>query len=192
MENQSLIFAAIQKTGVLLNPDELKHIQIEHLKYNKNECLTKMGEVENYYYFIKSGSIKVSYIKEDKEFILDFWFENEIIFSFSSLIERLPSEIELRAISETVAERIHYKQLNELYKTSHAVSEIGRKLTEQIYLHKVKKQISLLTTTAEERYESLVKKSGRLILEMSVKDIASYLGIKSESLSRIRRKYKSV
>ncbi len=186
----SMLFAVMQKTGIEITPEEVTGLIFEKRTYNKDECLTRKGTIENYFYYIKNGSVKVTYFNGNMEYILDFWFENEIISSFPSLIEQSPSELELRAITTTEVERINYQQLKEYYQKSHKVSEIGRKLTEHIYLNKVKKQMNLLSLTAEERYELLLQKSKRLIQEIPVKDIASYLGIKSESLSRIRRKIK--
>jgi len=53
-------------------------------------------------------------------------------------------------------------------------------------VEKQQKQIDLLTKTAEQRYEELMNENSQVIQRISQKHIASYLGITTQSLSRIR------
>lgn len=174
-----------QLTGLLSDAIPL---HTESVCYKKGTVISRQGEVERYIYWLKSGSVKVSYFVDIKEFILDFWFTDDLFTSFASLIEQTPSVTQITALTEVVAERISYNQLVQVYKDSHQGSEIGRRMAERMYVHKTKKEIELISLTAEQRYEKLLEQSKRLILEVPVKDVASYLGILPESLSRIRRK----
>ena len=70
------------------------------------------------------------------------------------------------------------------------VSEVGRKVIEHQFILKANRELEMLSKTAEERYMELIEQSGHLILDQPVKEIASYLGIHPESLSRIRRRIK--
>lgn len=160
----------------------------ETVSYKKGEVITQQGEVEQYIYWIKEGSVKVSFFIDIKEFILDFWFADDLFTSFASLIEQTPSQTQITALTDVAVERVSYIQLQQIYKHSLQGSEIGRRMAERMYMHKTRKEIELLTLTAEQRYEKLLEQSKRLILEIPVKDVASYLGILPESLSRIRRK----
>ncbi|MEO1450402.1 MAG: helix-turn-helix domain-containing protein, partial [Bacteroidota bacterium] len=60
--------------------------------------------------------------------------------------------------------------------------------TEEEVANKQKQQIELLSKTAEERYRELLTKQPELVLRVPQKHIASYLGITTQSLSRIRKK----
>src|SRR5690606_17582715 len=142
----------------------------------------------DYIYFIRQGSVKVSYFKEINEYILDFWFEGDFFTSYVSFIERTPSLTQITALNEVHIERLHHSQLEALYKHSLSGNQIGRKMAEKMYVHKTMKEIELISLTAKQRYLRLLEKSKTLVQEVSVKDMASYLGIHPESLSRIRRK----
>lgn len=165
-----------------------KKLEPEICYYPKGSSITAQNTVEDYIYFILKGSVKVSYFKEISEYILDFWFEGDFVTSYVSFIQRKPSLTQITALNEVKAERIHHSQLELLYQQSPGGNEIGRKMAERMYIHKTMKEIELVSLTAEQRYLKLLEKSKTLVQEVSVKDMASYLGIHPESLSRIRRK----
>lgn len=183
-----MIRKLLEKTGIPASMQEVGYLQTEQVRYKKGSVITRQGGIENHIYWLQSGNVKVSYFADIKEFILDFWFEDAFFSSFVSFIERTPSLTQITALTDVTVERIHYEHLQELYRNSHQGSEIGRRMAELMYMHKTKKEMELISMTAEQRYEKLLKQSKRLILEVSVKDVASYLGIMPESLSRIRRK----
>lgn len=77
--------------------------------------------------------------------------------------------------------------LDILCETYKKAERIGRLNAERIYRRKEEREISLLTKSATERYMELAGRHPKLLQEISLKHIASYLGIKPESLSRIRK-----
>lgn len=170
------------------NPGDIPAVTAEVCSFKKDEVITAIGEVEDYIYLIKEGGVKVFYADALKEYILDFWFTGDFFTSYVSFIQRSPSLTQITALSETAVERISYQQLEKFYQEYPKGNEIGRKMAERMYVHKTLKEIALISLTAEQRYVNLLSKSKNLIHEVSVKEIASYLGIEPESLSRIRRK----
>ncbi len=68
----------------------------------------------------------------------------------------------------------------------------GDYFAETLYVHKTNREIDLLSLTAEEQYLQLLQKNPKLVNTISVKHLASYLGIQLESLSRIRQKVSSI
>jgi CRP-like cAMP-binding protein len=183
-----MLEAILSKTGLLIPPDLIPDLKIENRTYRKNEFITREGEIENYVYLIKSGGVKVTYTSNDVTFIVCVWFKGDMFSSLVSFLEQSPSMTNIIAIADTVVERVNYSQIQQYYKQHHIVSEVGRKLIEFNFILKAKKELEMLSKTAEERYMELIEQSGHLVLELSVKEIASYLGIHPESLSRIRRK----
>jgi len=103
--------------------------------------------------------------------------------SLVSFLEQTPSEVSVVAIAETEVERVDYLQIQKYYGQYHIVSEVGRKIIEYMFIYKAKKELEIMSKTAEERYQDLIDQSGHLILDLPVKEIASYLGIHPESLS---------
>jgi hypothetical protein len=86
--------------------------------------------------------------------------------------------------------RIHYDVLQNLYTSSLAINKIGRKITELLYIRRTKHDFALVTKSARERYADLVSYQPDLIKSIPQKYLSSYLGIKPESLSRLRSRYK--
>jgi len=161
---------------------------LEEVNFRKNDFLCPIGQVEQYIYFIHTGLARVYFQKESEELTLNFHFENEFVTSFSSFITQTPSRVAVQALDKVHASRIHYRAINALYNQSHNGERIGRLIAESLYLAKTNREIDLLSLSAEEQYQNLLQKNPKFISHLSVKHLASYLGIQPESLSRIRNK----
>lgn len=153
----------------------------------KNSILTDYGQLEDSVYFIQAGIIITSLLYKEEERILDFHFPNSFVGSYSSLLSAAPSDVRLRCYRDCVLEIIDYQELQSTYKTSLLANQIGRMATEQLFLSRVRREKELLTMNAEERYQSLLRKNPELVQTIPVKELSKYLGIRPESLSRIRR-----
>jgi CRP-like cAMP-binding protein len=155
--------------------------------FHKGDFLIREGQVENYIYFLTKGGTRNYFIKDGKDFTVDFQFEGDFVTAYYSLITRTGSPVFIEALEETTAYAISIKFLNELYVKHHHVERIGRLIAEQQYVKRLRKEMDLLSQTAEERYAALLQRNPTLIQELSVRHLSSYLGIQPESLSRIRK-----
>lgn len=155
--------------------------------FNKGDFLIREGQVENCIYFLNRGATRNYFIKNGKEFTVDFHFEGDFVTAYYSFITREPGSmfIELLEDAETVA--IAYSALQDFYDRYHHGERIGRLIAEYQYVKRLRKEMDLLSLTAEERYMKLMEKNPALIGSISVKHLSSYLGIQPESLSRIRK-----
>jgi hypothetical protein len=79
------------------------------------------------------------------------------------------------------------QDMTKAYEHSLLANQLGRIVTEQYYIRKTNREKDFLTKTATERYEELITNRPELIHDIPVNMIAKYLGIKPESLSRIRK-----
>lgn len=156
-------------------------------KVDKDTRVTDYGQMEASVYFIQSGILQTSLLYKDEERILDFHFEGSFCSSYSSLLSNEPSDIRISAYTGCQLEVVNYKDLRRSYQTSLLANQLGRIATEQLFSERVKREKELLTLTAEERYKSLLSKKPELVQQIAVKDLSKYLGIRPESLSRIRR-----
>ena len=158
-------------------------------KFKRGDFLVAQGQVENYMYFLNSGSTRNYFLHDGNEFTIDFHFGGDFVSGFYSFITRDPSyvTIELLEDSETVA--ISYTDLHHFYRNFHNGERTGRLITEMQYARRLRKEMDLLALTADERYAQLIERNPRLVNEISVKHLSSYLGIQPESLSRIRKRF---
>ncbi|GEO04259.1 cAMP-binding protein [Adhaeribacter aerolatus] len=161
---------------------------LEEVTFPKHDYLCRAGETAQYLYFIYTGAVRVYHQTEEQEFTLNFHFENEFVTAFSSFITQTPSRVSLQALEQVQASRIHHQHLYNTYQQYHHAERIGRLFAEKLYVQKTNREIDLLSLSAEQQYLNLLQKNPKLISQISVKHLASYLGIHPESLSRIRHK----
>lgn len=157
--------------------------------YHKGDFLTRAGQKEQYIYYLHKGATRNYFIKDGKEFTVDFHFPGEFVTGFFSLIMKQPSPVSIELLEDAEVAAIPYAKLEEFYKQSVAGATIGRKIAEMQYALRLKKEMDLLSLTAEERYAQLMQKNPALVNNISVKHFSGYLGIQPESLSRIRKQF---
>ncbi|RYE26178.1 MAG: Crp/Fnr family transcriptional regulator [Sphingobacteriales bacterium] len=162
--------------------------KMEQIDIAKNGLLLKAGQVENYLYFIEYGLLRFYFEKEEKEITFDFAFEGNFTSAYTSFLTRQPNTYNIQALVKTSIWRISYNHLQEIYNTTPNGQMVGRIAAEQLFIRKNKREASLLTETAEERYLNLLKEQPQLIQEIPLKYLSSYIGITPQALSRIRKR----
>lgn len=155
--------------------------------FKKGEYLIREGQIENAIYFINKGSTRNYFLKDGKEFTVDFQFKGDFVTAYYSFITREPSSIFIEWLEEAEVVVVTHQSLIQFYKEYHSGEKIGRLMAEFQYVKRLRKEMDFLSYTAEERYVQLMEKNPQLIQQISVKHLSSYLGIQPESLSRIRK-----
>ena len=155
------------------------------VKFKKNETIKQTGQTEKNAYFILEGACGVFLWKENNFVCLDIVLENNFFADHMSLITEQPSPLETIALETTTALKINSSNIAKLKQSSfgNILFLLG---AENSFVEKQQQQIDLLTKTAEQRYEELMYKNPEVIQRIAQKHIASYLGITTQSLSRIR------
>lgn len=170
-------------------PDEWAHYEqhIESVDYRKKAFLTRSGETENYIYFLLQGVTRQFFMDGEREICLDFGFKNNLISSYVSFLDRKPSQLSIQALTPIKALRVHCDAVQHLHNRSKNSERFGRLVAEHLYRSKLQREMLLLSLGAEEKYRYLLSKQPEFVQMIPVKDIASYLGIHPETLSRIRK-----
>lgn len=104
-----------------------------------------------------------------------------------SIITNKPTKITIKCLTECTIETVKYKDFSTASEKSLLLNKISRRLLEQFYLYRVKKEKDLMTKNASERYLDLIKHRPDIIKVIPLEKIAKYLGIHPRSLSRIRK-----
>jgi CRP-like cAMP-binding protein len=160
---------------------------IQTKTYPKDFCLISPGDVEKNINFIVSGIVETRIIKKDgSERITDFFYPNNFFCSLSSFITQNPTNVYMTCLTDCVIESIPYNEYNAALETSLIANKLGRKIAENSYLLRIKREKDMLTKTASERYVDLMQSRPEVIQEIPLSKIAKYLGIDPRSLSRIR------
>lgn len=162
--------------------------KLKELKFKKKTVLLEIGETETYLSFVSKGVVRLYIPREENDLTFGFVFENEFVTAFDSFLTQFPSEYQIETLTETILWRISLKDLQEVYKKTNSGNIIGRKMAENMFLLKSKREISLLSKTAEERYLNLFSDRPNLLQKIPLQYIASYIGVTPQALSRIRKR----
>jgi len=154
----------------------------------KSTPLIKVGDIENYLSFISEGIVRYYIPQEESDLTFGFLFENQFVTAYDSFITQTPSPYQIETLTNTTLWRIAYKDLQEVYHHTESGNVIGRRMAENMFLIKSKREIALLSKTAEERYLDLFSERPKLLKEIPLKYIASYIGVTPQALSRIRKR----
>jgi CRP-like cAMP-binding protein len=157
-------------------------------KLEKDEFLLQEGDVEKHYYFIVDGILMSYYIKDREEIVYNFWLKNDIAVDTASIVTQLPSRQYIRALTNTTLYILSRKDAIEISKEFQEIQEMLRIAAETAYVYSRNKTVSFLYDSPEERYEKLLKERPNIFKKIPQYYIASYLGIKPQSLSRIRKR----
>ncbi len=159
---------------------------------NKGDKLLKPGRVANYASFVLKGLAKSYYIREsdNAEVITKFLFEGSVITSIFSYYSRKPGNEYIVALEDITIIGLHYDDMQLLFRKHPAFNFIIRTVTER-YLYFLEVELfNMRKPFAEERYNFFTKHFPDLLQRITLKDIASYLGMSLETLSRVRGRYK--
>lgn len=158
------------------------------VKFPKNETILKEGKISNEYYLIKKGLFR-SYVIDYKgnEITTDFFGPGDILIEVASLFLRIPSKESIHALTEGEVYKIDFNDFQNLYSTIDGFTEWGRTwMSQQLFMAK-HRAVNMHLQSASQRYLNLINEKPRIIKEVPLKHIATYLGITDTSLSRIRK-----
>ena len=162
--------------------------KLQEVKIPKNTIVLKSGAVENHLSFITKGIVRYYVPREELDLTFGFLFENEFVTGFDSFLTQTPSQYQIETLTETILWQISHQDLQEAYDKTTSGNTIGRKMAENMFLIKSKRELSLLSKSAEERYLDLFSNRPKLIQQIPLKYIASYIGVTPQALSRIRKR----
>ena len=156
-------------------------------EYPKGKILIEHGKKNEFVFFLISGSAKSYNYKDSKQICLWFAFESDCIATIRSLDDLISQEtVELLEDSELI--QIKLGDLMTLSNQFTSISSLILQLLKEHILFLEYKLNGLQFMTSEERYDKLIRDFPEVLQRVSLTDIASYLGLSRETLSRIRRK----
>lgn len=166
--------------------DILAHFKKETIK--KGTILIKEGEISNKLCFLEKGISRSYYLKEDgKDITLWFFGEGKFMTSLDSFFQQKPSLYHIEVLENCTLHTITKEKLDFLFKKHHKMEKFGRLLSIQMLTDMVNKVNAIQFQTAKEKYEYMLTEFPNIVYRVPLGDIASYLGITQETLSRIRR-----
>ncbi|TMM56100.1 Crp/Fnr family transcriptional regulator [Maribacter algarum] len=165
--------------------DDIKRVgQIR--KVNRGDILVREGEYSYELYYIAKGGARAYYLKDGKTITDWFAFENDFISSIVSFFLGVPSQHYIEILEDTTFMVLQLKDIEVLCDKYHDFERLARMSTTKTMLQLQQRIVSLQFKSSKERYDSLLERYPQIELRAPLGDIASYLGITQETLSRIR------
>lgn len=155
--------------------------------FAKKDFLVRQGNISNELHFVLSGCVR-EYFEDAYANEINTWFgfESAVAVSTYSFFSQKPSLTNIQALEDTETIVIKHEDLQKLFNEFHEIERLGRLLAEQYLVQIEEIKIILQTLSARQRYEYLLQNKPEFIKRIPLKYLASFLGIKLETLSRVR------
>lgn len=154
----------------------------------RKEYFVRQGEVCRYLGAVLDGNLRFSHCDADgRERTIGF-NTNGFATEYHAFLSHLPAKYFIQAISETVIYRMTYKQVIDFYEYNMESQRFGRHIAEQLFFRRDDLLFSFRCDTPEERYKKLLDVADNSMNRLTLKDIASLIGVTPETVSRIRKK----
>lgn len=170
----------------LLEEIRLSGVKLQRVSVVPKTILLEEGEVADRLYFVEKGCLRLFFLHDGKDVTFQFFTEGEMVASFNSMLFRQPSDFSLESIEASELITMSRDDFTTLIDSNHKIREYyEKKLIERFSAYQ-KLFLSHIKLNPRQRYERLMKEQPELIRRVPQHYIASYLGITSVSLSRIR------
>jgi CRP-like cAMP-binding protein len=169
--------------------EELIKTSFKPLLLSKHEYFLKAGEVNRNIGFLKKGLVRYFVHKNDEESTFEFTKEGEFIADYQSFNNKTASIQNIEAIEDCELLIINYECVQHIFNSTKNGNLIGRLIMEHRFDVMVNQLLSIYMQNHEERYKLFVKQYSDLAQRIPQYLIASYVGVKPQSLSRMRRRF---
>lgn len=163
----------------------------KRLEVPAKTILLEEGKISQNYIFVEKGCVRTFFINNGEDKTVQFFFENEGLASFDSFVNNVPSQFTIETIEPSVIYLLPKQYAAQaIEELSHAPGFIQMMLQifAQRQTHYVSGLVSFIRDTPEQRYQNLLNERPHVIQRVPQHYIASYLGVTSVHLSRIKSK----
>jgi CRP-like cAMP-binding protein len=188
--DDTALHAAIKKLSVRITDEEIPLLVscAQKQEFKKGDVLLKEGNVCRTFYFVEKGYLRTWYNKDGVPINLNFAFEGEFTTNLRSLKGRKPSDLTIEAGEDVVVSAFNVDAINTLPDAQHYMSHFIRRLAIHVLLASEEHSNLFKLYTPTERYHYIEQNNPKLLQRISLSQMASYLGVTRETLSRIRAK----
>lgn len=158
-------------------------------RLSKGEFFLQSGKVNEFVGFINNGLVRYFVYKNEEEATFEFTREGEFIADYQSFTHKRPSVQNIQAIEDCELLVINYQDVQHIFNTTKNGNFLGRIIVERRFDIMVGQLLSIYMHNQEERYKKFIATYASLSQRIPQYLIASYVGIKPQSLSRMRRRF---
>jgi len=159
---------------------------IQQQTFRKGELLVEPDRICHSLFFISRGYCRAFYLSDGNEINTHFYFEGEIATHINSYIYQQQSTFSIQACEPLTVYRFDREKVAEISQQVPEITALGKRSVELVAARQ-EKQIELYRLLSiRQRYAYLEREQPQMIQRVSLTQLASYLGVARETLSRIR------
>ena len=161
----------------------------EAVTYRKGDQLEREGDPARWFAYVESGCFKyVTHgLSDDREHITWFSFEGEFVVDYPMYLYARPARTSIVAMMPSRVFRVTGEQMRQFFDQSKETMELRAVIAEHILCQFRSRYLDLHCTTARERYDLLMQRCPGIVKLLDLQDIASFLNVTPQMLSRIRK-----
>lgn len=167
--------------------DKFRHL-FKRQEIPAKTILLNEGEISKQAFYIAKGCLRICFNNNGKDITFQFFFENESVSSIESFRTNQPSLFTIESIEPCVIHSISKKDFQTIIESSASIKQEVEEHTFQRLIFYQKLFLSRIKDNPEKRYLELLENNPKILLRVPQHYIASFLGITSVSLSRIRNR----
>ncbi|MFN7776101.1 Crp/Fnr family transcriptional regulator [Flavobacterium sp.] len=146
------------------------------------------GEYVDSLFFLEEGVMRGYYRKENEDITSHFYFGPTLVTDLVAVRERKSTRMNVQALKHSNCMEASFSDIDDLISRYPNIELVFFKFLEHLYLFGASRQYSFIMDSPQERYLKLFNERPKVVAEIPLRYIASYLGIQPETLSRIRNR----
>ena len=161
----------------------------EAVAYRKGEQFEREGDPARWFGFVTEGCFKyvTQGISDGRDHLTWFSFEGEFAGDYPACLDGRPSQTTIKAMMPSRMLRVSGEQLMDFFRQDAEKTELRSIIAEHLLSQARDRYLDLHRATARERYELLLQRCPGIVEHLALQDLASFLCITPQMLSRIRK-----
>jgi len=187
---QEAILSAFLAQFPDLTPPEAEEIarRLVVRTYPRGTVLLRAGDISRQCYFVLQGCLRLYQLRDGVERTVEFYTEQQAVALFSSYASQSASDSTLVCLEDSLVLVGDFAREAEMYRQFPKLEAITRRMVEQDFGRAQEAFARFMASSPEERYQHILQTRPGLLQRVPQHQLASYIGVTPESLSRIRRR----
>ena len=163
----------------------------QRLEVPAKTILLEEGKTSRNYIFIEKGCVRILFNNKGVNSTVQFFFEGEGLTSFESFVNNTPSQFTIETLEPSVIYLLPKQYVIQLMdELSHRpdMVQMLMQISATRQTHYINEFVSFIRDTPEQRYQKLLSERPHIVQRVAQRYIASYLGVSTVHLSRIKSK----